>query len=108
MREIAKALAGTGGVGAGCTRVLGCTRIIRCGTSGRESAASSIGPITLGVKSTGKRSAGNPHATFDAAGAGNGPIWAPRQSSTLLMREGWPSSHGTVSEAPSDERDGNR
>jgi len=29
------------------------------------------GPITLDVKWTGKRSAGNPHAAFDVAGAGN-------------------------------------
>ncbi len=31
-----------------------------------------IGPINLDVKRTGKRSAGNPHATFEAAGTGNG------------------------------------
>ena len=30
-----------------------------------------IGPITLGAKRTGKRSAGNPHAPFDVAGAGD-------------------------------------
>ena len=30
-----------------------------------------IGLITLDVKQTGKRSAGNPHAAFDVAGAGN-------------------------------------
>jgi hypothetical protein len=30
-----------------------------------------IGPITLGMKQAGKRSAGKPHAAFDAAGAGN-------------------------------------
>ena len=30
-----------------------------------------IGPITLGVKQAGERSAGKPHATFDEAGAGN-------------------------------------
>ena len=30
-----------------------------------------IGPITLGMKQTGKRSAGKPHAAFDVAGAGN-------------------------------------
>ena len=30
-----------------------------------------IGPISLGTKPTGKRGAGNPHATFDVAGAGN-------------------------------------
>ncbi len=36
-----------------------------------ESAASPIGLITLTVKSTGERSAGNPHAAFDVAGVGN-------------------------------------
>ena len=37
-----------------------------------ESGPSAIGPITLGEKCAGKRSAGNPHAAFDVAGAGNG------------------------------------
>ena len=36
-----------------------------------QSVPSMIGPITLGVKQTGERSAGNPHAAFDVAGAGN-------------------------------------
>jgi len=36
-----------------------------------ESAPSLIGLITLGAKRTGKRSAGNPPAPFDAAGTGN-------------------------------------
>ena len=36
-----------------------------------ESAPSAIGLITLEAKQTGKRSAGNPHAPFDAAGTGN-------------------------------------
>ena len=36
-----------------------------------ESAASTIGLITLYVKSAGERSAGNPHAAFDVAGVGN-------------------------------------
>ena len=30
-----------------------------------------IGLITLDTKQTGKRNAGNPHAAFDVAGAGN-------------------------------------
>ena len=30
-----------------------------------------IGPINLDEKLSGKRSAGNPHAAFDVAGAGN-------------------------------------
>jgi hypothetical protein len=36
-----------------------------------ESRSSTIGRITLEVKQTGERSAGNPHAAFDVAGAGN-------------------------------------
>src|SRR6202171_1129991 len=36
-----------------------------------ESRPCTIGPIILEVKQTGERSAGNPHAAFDVAGAGN-------------------------------------
>jgi hypothetical protein len=36
-----------------------------------ESRPGRIGPISLGVKQTGERSAGNLHAAFDEAGAGN-------------------------------------
>src|SRR6516165_10006688 len=36
-----------------------------------ESRHGRIGPINLGVKQTGERSAGNPHAAFDVAGTGN-------------------------------------
>ncbi len=36
-----------------------------------ESRSGRIGPISLGAKQTGERSAGNPHAAFDVAGAGN-------------------------------------
>ena len=36
-----------------------------------ESRPGKIGPISLGVKQTGERSAGNLHAAFDEAGAGN-------------------------------------
>ena len=36
-----------------------------------ENAPSTKGRINLGTKRTGKRSAGNPHAPFDWAGAGN-------------------------------------
>ena len=36
-----------------------------------ESRPSAIGLITLEVKQTGERSAGNPHAAFDVEGAGN-------------------------------------
>ena len=37
----------------------------------RESLSGTIGPINLDEKLSGKRSAGNPHAAFDEAGAGN-------------------------------------
>ena len=43
-------------------------------SSTAESAPSPIGLITLGAKRTGKLSAGNPHAGFDVAGAGNGAM----------------------------------
>jgi hypothetical protein len=36
-----------------------------------ESLSSTIGPINLDEKLSGKRSAGNLHAAFDEAGAGN-------------------------------------
>ena len=36
-----------------------------------ESRPSWIGPISLDMKQMGERSAGNPHAAFDAEGAGN-------------------------------------
>ncbi len=71
-----------------------------------ESAPSLIGPINLGTKRAGARSAGNPHAACDVEGAGNGlrnglrhrhkakavgnryspNLRPPRQSSTLLTR----------------------
>ena len=36
-----------------------------------ESTAGTISLISLGMKPTGERSAGKPHAVFDVAGAGN-------------------------------------
>jgi hypothetical protein len=38
------------------------------------------GPITLDVKYAGARSAGNPHATCDVAGAGNGATASPKRA----------------------------
>jgi hypothetical protein len=52
-----------------------------------ESADSSIVLINLEKNTSGKRSAGNLHATFDEAGAGNGRYNAPHQFSTLLLDE---------------------
>src|SRR5262245_949302 len=44
-----------------------------------ESAPMLIRLITLAENGTGERSAGNPHATFEVAEAGNGsePLWSP-------------------------------
>src|SRR6202140_5629195 len=49
--------------------LLGVPRIVS--TIDLGSRSSLIGPITLDVKCAGARSAGNPHATCDVAGAGN-------------------------------------
>jgi hypothetical protein len=51
-----------------------------------ESAASQLGHINLDKNTTGKRSAGKPHAAFDEAGTGNGRYNVPRQFSTLPVR----------------------
>ncbi len=50
------------------------------GSTRAESRSGRIGPITLGAKQTGERSAGNPHAAFDEAGAGN--VARPRSCDT--------------------------
>src|SRR5260370_34783295 len=42
-----------------------------CSTTNTESRSGRIGPISLEAKQTGERSARNPHAAFDEAGAGN-------------------------------------
>jgi hypothetical protein len=44
-----------------------------------------IGRITPGMKQTGKRSAGKPHAAFDVAGAGNVTMVAGLRSTTKVM-----------------------
>src|SRR5271165_3823623 len=50
------------------------------GSTRAESRPGRIGPITLEAKQTGERSAGNPHAAFDEAGAGN--VARPRSCDT--------------------------
>ena len=61
-----------------------------------ESAAGQLGHISLDKKTTGKRSAGKPHAAFDEAGAGNGRCNAPRQFSTLPVRGVDALLHGRI------------
>ena len=45
-----------------------------------ESGSSRIGSITLDAKCAGKRSAGKPHAAFEAAGAGDGATDDPTRA----------------------------
>src|SRR4029077_16902154 len=61
---------GRDGVGSGCTKPCDCSRLQDSPTAA-ESRPGRIGPISLGVKQTGERSAGNLHAAFDEAEAGN-------------------------------------
>jgi hypothetical protein len=49
-------------------------------TAAHESCSALIGLITLAAKCAGARSAGNPHATCDAAGAGNGATVSPNRA----------------------------
>ena len=84
-----------------------------------------IGPITLGMKQTGKRSAGKPHAAFDVAGVGNVTMVAGLRSLAKAMESppapnvrapaldptdelGVKTGHGLNNESPSNERAGNR
>src|SRR5271165_4389491 len=55
------------------------------GSTSAESRSGRIGPITLGAKQTGERSAGNPHAAFDEAGAGN--VARPRSCDNSQTKE---------------------
>ena len=44
------------------------------------------GRITRGAKRPGERSAGNPHAPFEVAGAGNGPTVIPKRARSRKRR----------------------
>ena len=71
----AKGSAGRGGVGGGCTTIwvyLGATESDRPKQLRLKALPVLIGPINLGMKRAGVRSAGNPHAAYDVAGVGNG------------------------------------
>ena len=69
-----------------------------------ESAPSLIGPITLDAKHAGKRSAGNPHAPFDVAGAGNVTMAVGPASAKTLEYPPAPEVGAPVLD-PTDERD---
>src|SRR5260370_39696182 len=57
--------------GATSVRISAAVQRLQGSLANTESRSSTIGPITLEVKQTGEGSAGNPHAAFDVAGAGN-------------------------------------
>ena len=60
----------------------------RCGVTIGESIFGTIGHIKLGKKRIGKRSARNSHATFEAAGVGNGltaPALDPTCGQVLIL-----------------------
>ncbi|MFA6568810.1 MAG: prepilin-type N-terminal cleavage/methylation domain-containing protein [Victivallales bacterium] len=61
-----------------------------------ESAAGQMGLINLDRKTTGRCSAGNPHAVFDEAGTGNWCYCVPRQFSTPPIDEASPKSRNPL------------
>jgi hypothetical protein len=63
-----------------------------------------IGPITLDAKRAGERSAGNPPATFDEAGAGNVTMAVGPASAETLEHPPAPEVGAPVLD-PTDERD---
>ena len=65
-----RASAGRGGVGMAVPNSEA-VQWLPSGSTSAESRSGRIGPISLGAKQTGERSARNPHAAFDEAGAGN-------------------------------------
>ena len=85
MPGIFVALAGTGGVEPGSTKLWGYMMTTGLSTMRLESTARPIGHISLQVKLAGKRSAGNLHAAFDVAGTGNVAL-SQRASSRPYLR----------------------
>ena len=69
-----------------------------------ESGPGLIGPITLDAKHAGKRSAGDPHAPFDVAGAGNVTMAAGPASAKTLEHPPAPEVGAPVLD-PTDELD---
>lgn len=53
-----------------------------------ESVSSTIGQVSFDTKVLGERSAGNPHAAFDVAGAGNGRLSYRARSRPYLWAVG--------------------
>ena len=70
-----------------------------------ESVSSCIGPITLDAKRAGKRSAGNPPAPFDVAGAGNAAMVAGLRASAKALGQPPEPNAGAPVLDPTDERD---
>jgi hypothetical protein len=64
-----------------------------------------IGLITLGMKQTGKRSAGKPHAAFDVAGVGNVAMVAGLRSIAKEMELPPAPTVRAPAPDPTDERD---
>src|ERR1700693_1866353 len=64
-----------------------------------------IGLITLGMKQTGKRSAGKPHAAFDVAGPGNVTMAAGLRSIAKVMELPPAPTVRAPDPDPTDERE---
>ena len=64
-----------------------------------------IGRITLGMKQTGKRSAGKPHAAFDVAGVGNVTMVAGLRSFAKAMELPPAPTVRAPAPDPTDERE---
>jgi len=75
----------------------------------RCSRSTLIGPITLDVKCAGARRAGNPHATCDVAGAGDGATAIPkraRRGKPRIQAKEEPTGHRASARPYRDARSG--